>query len=412
MINFLKRIQSLFYQKIIVNIVVFAIITTGLYAIFIKNLDSNIIREIDDNAFSLMSIYIDIEKEFKEKIYIYKVDNEFLKQESLMDDFNRTNSDYREFIPRRYITDFIDKLDKRTPKLLFIDYTLDSPRISLDKLPFDEDKLKRAIKEEEDFIEILNKKGRTYPIYLVHNENYNYLEKSITSKNIKFVSTIHIKECSALRRYEPYIQRTNHLGVEDLYYYAPFEFLGINNSTIIKENKIVNNRFIYQKIKEVYIPKIKSFSFSVDVKYLPLEKINNSMVFIGESHSDSLDKHNILNIEKKVDGIDIIANNVMSIAYLNSQLKLVPFWTSLFLIFCIALIARILSILVANKIVLFIKNILDVGHKLSLLISVFIFIFFLSFINILVSWILLVYGKVWFSYSISYVILKIITLIK
>jgi len=377
--NNIFLIYKLVESSVFFNAIFFALISSITYVFAINNNDIELIRIQDDKAFDIMNYAVHTKHyDFEQKILVFEVDNNFLKKENLMDEDGLTNENYGDSLPRRYLIKFIEEADKVEPKLLFIDYNL-----SLNMQP----------KEDVELIKLL-KKDRSYPIYFIHNENFNFIERTVINANVKFVSTVLAKNKDGIvRRYESFIERKNPNNKIQKYYYAPLVFANTNVSDIKTSYDVTKNRFIFKGRFKYLDSKGKSFwnnitffSFEQRITSLRKDYTKGAIIFLGENHSSSSDVHIIYNGYEK-SGVEILANSLASIYYFNPQLKLLPMIYAILILFITTFFVRIISL----KLV-----------KTSSL-SILFFITIAIITNAFISYFIFIFDQLWFNYIVAYV---------
>jgi hypothetical protein len=358
--------------KNILNALIFTLLSSAMYVVFINNNDIELIRQFDDKAFDFINSLVSTTSyDFNQKVLVFEVDDAFLKKNHLMDEDGLTNQNYGETLPRQYLIDFIKEVDKVEPKLLFIDYNLN---------------FNTQPQEDARLIKLLEKE-RNYPIYFTHNKNSNFIEQNVVNDNVKFVSTVLAKNTDGIvRRYESFIERENSDGQLQKYYYAPLIFADVELSKIKTPYDVTQNRFIYKQrfqnedsIEKSYWNNITFFSFEKQITSLKKQYTTDAIIFLGENHSDSSDKHTIYNGSEKP-GVEILANSLASIYYFNPQLELLPFIPSILILFISTFITRILFVSLTKKRVLF--------------------FFTAMIVNTFISYIIFTFYKSWFNYNI------------
>ncbi len=367
-------------ENIVLNSLLFAIISSIIYWTFVSFLFIERVGDYDDMAFdTINTIESKISHEPTQRILVFEIDDIFLKKQNLMDSNNLLNKNYNDFLPRKYLIDFIQKTDQINPKLLFIDLNLNNKKQQL---------------EDKKLINLLKKK-RNYPIFFTHNTNSNFIEVE-KIEGVYFVSTkLAVSFDNKIRQYYSYLEREDTHGELKKYYFAPLVFLGMDTSKLTKDYNVVNNRFIYKdrftdqdSIEKSYWKNINFYSFDTDIISLRKDNTENSIIFLGTNHSDknNNDIHTLYN-GSKVSGIEILANILASTYYFSPQLKLLPTNISIFLIFLITFLARIISLTLLGR------------SFLSLLF----FLITAIAINFLISYLIFKLSHYWINYITTYI---------
>lgn len=368
----MNKIYKLLKNKIFLNALIFSFLSSAMYVVFINNKDIELIRQFDDKTFDFINFIVSTTSyDFNQKVLVFEVDDNFLKKNHLMDENGITNKNYGYVLPRQYLIDFITEVDKVNPKLLFIDYDL-----SFNTQP----------EKDKELIKLL-KTDRNYPIYFAHNRNDNFIEQNVVNNNVKFVSTVLAENTDGIvRRYESFIEMNNSAGKLQKYYYAPLIFAEVELSKIKTSYDVTKNRFIYKNrfkdedsIEKSYWNNIMFFSFEKNIVSLKRQYTKDAIIFLGENHSDSYDKHTIYN-ELEKPGVEILANSLASIYYFNPQLELLPLIPSILIVLIATLLTRMIFVSLIKKMIFF------------FLIAII--------INTCISYIIFKFYNSWFNYNI------------
>ncbi len=418
---FINLIKESLLKSVLVTI--FFIIVHQLYNIEIVR------KNIEDFGFDITNKYVFETMEqntTSPKVMLFGVDDLYLKQNELFDEKNNTNYGY--LFPRSYIANFISKLDELSmeveseniPKALFIDYDL-----SFTSLPFG----KELSHEDKELIETL-KQDRPYTILLVKNGINNFIEQStdlkiqqlILEKKIVFVSIKLLTSSDGIaRRYLSYKSYKNNLK-EDVYPSANIALWQlaknkeINITTIknnFKEKDIVANRIFLKSYKQENIDEDCKTSYSYWDNYIKYsascspfdiveEDFSNAIILFGGTYTKNNDEFEVLNIgvSDTMKGIELHANTLMSIFYMDGQLKQMNMWWSILLVFIIYFsVDFIVSYLLKSRIL---------ENKKLHLIIVFIL---MTIIMIAVSLYLLISRNVWFNWFVPVALFEIYDII-
>lgn len=334
-----------------------------LFSVFYIFYDSEIVRnKIEDVAFDIINKFtIESTKQDtnSSKVMVFAVDDLYMKTNSLYDDYNRSNYGY--LFPRGKIADFIEQLDelsegveiKNRPKALFIDYDM-----SFTMMPYGQ----KLSKEDNKLIEVL-KRPRPYMIFLAKTDYYNFIENSkdpiiqekIKNKKIIFVSVSLLESNDGIvRRYEAYKKFQKKSSIKeyeniDLALWQLMNNKKVNLNELKKkfsENDVVGNRVLikaYQGYNEEddcsfsksYWNQLSKYSANCSLFDIVEEDFANSVIMLGGTHANSSDRFEVLNVLKpdSFTGIDMHANTLMSILYLNGNMKRLPLTWSILIIF-------------------------------------------------------------------------------
>lgn len=413
-------------KKIIKESCLKAIFVTIFFTIVHQLYYIELVREnIEDFGFDITNKYVfeNIEQNTTSpKVMLFGFDDLYMKEKGLFDNENNTNYGY--LFPRSYIADFIRDLDelsgevdsKHIPKALFIDYDF-----SFTSLPFG----KILAQEDQQLIDTL-KKDRPYVILLAKNNHNNFIEQSkdnkiqqlIRDKKIVFVSVKVLASSDDIaRRYLAYKDYKN--GTENYTYpnanMALWQLSRENRIDIdilkdnFKERDIVSNRIFLKSYKEEniedgcktsssYWNNYSKYSASCSLFEIDEEDFSKAIILLGGTYSRNSDEFHILdvNADKTIKGIELHANTIMSIFYLNGQLKQIDKWNSVLLVFFIYFSVDVLvSFLLKLKV-------LD-NEKLHLIL---VFALMTS-LMILISLYLLLSKGIWFNWFVPLILYQI-----
>jgi CHASE2 domain-containing sensor protein len=339
-------------RKALISIVLTFVVYNFFY---IKIISEN----IEDFSFDIINNYIfsfQEEKVDAPNLLLFKVDNNYLKEKSLLDKNKETTYGY--LFPRVYLAEIISKFDSLLeeiekeyyPSSLFIDYDI-SYKSDPHNITYTQDDLK--------LIEVL-KKERAYTIYLTKTANNNYIEnfddevlqKKIKNKEIVFVSTgLTVSNDNISRRYYPYENYISKDGKEIKYPLVEIEIFKniknlqenvINNFSQDKialiENRIIFKDYEKQKIvnnSELIQSKwqnLKLFSANYDLDDIPKENFKNAIIYLGGTHSNSDDIFVKDSYDRELSGIEMHANVLMTMFYLDGKLDRLNIYFSIFII--------------------------------------------------------------------------------
>lgn len=298
-------------------------------------------------------------------ILLFKIDDFYLKEHRLIEN-GKTNYGY--LFPRDKLASFIHSLDenlkyinkKRHPKALFIDYDF-----SYTSMVYNQ----KLSKEDEYLLDTL-KQDREYTILLPKTNNFNFIEKSndiqiqklIQEKKIVFVSVKFIESSdNKTRRYLPFADFSNTTyphAMLTLWQYIKTNKLSQKISDIKNINDI-ENRIIFKKYREkinenlyeTYLSYWNNF-FVYSANYpfdeIVEENFHESIILLGGTHSNSNDSFDVnsMNFTETLSGIELHANALMTMLYLDGQMKKFNFWISVLILFivffCVSYIVELL----------------------------------------------------------------------
>ena len=352
-------------KKILINSLFKTVIVTLLFAIAYKFYNLEIVRSnVEDIAFDAIDKFVIAKKEqntTSPKVMLFTIDDTFLRANKLLDDDNETNYGY--FLPNDKIAKLLDKLDEfvqdaepqNRPKILFIDFDFSFTTAEYGK------KLNPGDKK----LLLALAKDRNYTILLPKTSKYNFIEHSnnakiqelIKKKKIIFVSVdMQVSEDGTSRRYLSYKSFKDKNGTKNYINVAIAVKQLLQNGEInatlakqtYKEKDIIANRIWlkdYRKITtdnncttmQSYWQNYTKYSASCNLYDLDEEDFANAIILFGSTHSNNDDVFNTLNVfsSQNFYGIEMHANAIETVFYLNNQLKRLGFWQSVALMFTV-----------------------------------------------------------------------------
>jgi len=385
-IHFLKR-------NIFIKSILFGLLGVVTYLLYLSLFNIEYMREtIEDPAFRYFNAFLSDKTESfsKPNIFIFEVNNKYLKERNLLDEDNRTNKNYGYFLPRKYIIEFIQHVDKLTikPRYVLIDFNLNYPSNSLNQLSVDDNKL----------IALLNDKSRKYKIFIPHNRKYNFLENKVTNKNVIFCSTLlsanKDEGDEITKRFETYET------INDKNYTNIILLLSENNITNYNQYHVIENRILFKNRinNHNFWNNIHYYSTFNDMYETSPDRYKEGIILFGANYIDSKDIHKVQTSifdNHDIAGVEVIANAVMSLYYFDNKLKAIDPNEALFLIFMYAFIAKLITLI-------FIKYIHPLKNYET---SIFIGLFFI--ISSVYSYYIFIIYKLWFNYLIPVLIWSI-----
>ena len=301
------------------------------------------------------------------QVQLFAIDDLYMKGHQLYDDHNKSNYGY--LFPRKYIADFIQRLDQlvqdndpaNRPKALFIDYDMSFTAMPYGKeLSVDDQVLLNTLKQQ-----------RSYSILLPKTSRYNFIEKSqdkeiqkrISEKKIIFVSVSLLQTIDGMiRRYEGYksFDDKEYMSVDiALWQVLNGKDIDLESSKAhFLRNDIIGNR-IWMKsylsssiddgcsIQKSYWENLTKYSANCSLYDVIQEDFAGSVVMLGGTHTQNDDRFDMLNVFSKESftGIDIHANTLMTMVYQNGSLQRLPLWSSLIVVFiCFFIVSMIVSV--------------------------------------------------------------------
>lgn len=323
--------------------------TIFLYQFFyIEYIRSN----VEDIAFDKTIDYVVAKQQIdtnSSNTFVLMVDDKYLASKNLLDENNETNYGY--IFPRDYLAQIILNVDalvadideENYPSALFLDYDFSYLSDPHNKVPSTDDTL---------LLQVLQKK-RPYTIYLPMTSNYNYIYDRLKNSNVKFVSVGLTSAHDGLsRRYYPYEEYKDHnftnIAIE-LYKEQINSDLNVTN--VFSQNKIslVENRIIF---KNKYIventpkynywqsnwSKLSYMSASYPLDMIYEDDLKGAVFMVGPTHSASDDSFTIYSSPKEISGVEMHANALMTLDYLDGKLKRLPLVWSAVIVFLVVMI--------------------------------------------------------------------------
>ena len=421
-----------------------ALIGVFLFLVAHNFYNIELIREKStDVSFDLINElwFSNIETSTNTQAIVFSVDNYYLRQNKLLDEHNNTTYGY--LFPRSYIAKFIKSVDKRsvnqeTPIALFIDYDMRYTSVPDNQSLSDDDlKLLEALAGTDE-------SNRPYPILLATTASNTFIERFangdygdqhdvlasklktlIQNKQIIFVSVKMLQSKDGIyRMHRPYLALDGNRD-HDLYSFGTVGWQLASNgkidrneidenfdSEIFTDNKkmssgysIISSNILFKNIttstrKEnnvTYTTKNSNWldcrSFSAHVIDLNISTIKNRIVLFGSDHANSDDIFQVSTDYSLQDdssipvlsGIQMHANTLMTMLYLDGSIKPLSPYLSALLIF-----------------IIFITVDLFVQYRLKKLssfarFSISLVCIFIPFIAL--SGLLLIYAKIWFNWA-------------
>lgn len=323
---------------------------------------------IEDFAFDIINEFVTffIEADTNSpNVMMFKFDNDYMKSSHLMDENNETTYGY--IFPRDKLSDFIKGVDEFTrnnkensPSMLFIDMDL--------SYPTNEESNVLSFKDKR-LIDIL-KKERNYKILISKQSQHNFIEyfpdpilqKKIKDKELIFVSTSLTQAVDNIsRRYYPYEQYKNNLSQDVYYPNAAVLMWAISNKKDFnyltkyfhtEKESLIENRIIFKKVfkidqNEYYNAnqslwqQLTMYSANYPLNEIPTEKFKNSILLIGSTHSASDDKFTTNSFVPEISGVEMHANALMTLFYLNGKMNRLSLILTCIIVFSIVYTANI-----------------------------------------------------------------------
>lgn len=413
----LIRLSYVKHYKVSFGKALFATLIFLIIHIF-SNLE--LIREYaEDFSFDITNKYfIDFNNKtiVSPEVKVFVVDEKYLKSEGLLNNHNEVTYGYT--FPRDKIASFIKKLDsyietlnENIPKVLFIDYDMSYTTTNYNaKLSIEDQKL----------VDIL-KKTRKYKIIFPKTNNQNFIEnledleiqKLIKNKDIIFSSVgLTVSNDDVNRRHSPYkeFDHKKYLNVPiTIFNMFNNNLLGTDN---LNKDNIIDNRIIFKDYNNLSLnsdfnhyqsdwPNLSKYSANFPFNMIINENFKNSIIFFGGSFwQDDVFKNKSLIGISDLNGVDIQANALMTLFFLEGDLAKINIILGLLLVFIIFFFID-----------LFIEIIFEIFNWQNNKISEFIILLILSgVILILLSNYILINYNVWFNWIVPFIIFQLIEL--
>lgn len=372
---------------------------------------------VEDFSFDVINQFIlssQKEKLDAPNLLLFKIDDNYLNEKKLLDKNGETIYGY--LFPRSYLAELITRFDnllkdidkENYPNALFIDYDMSYKSDPHNKV---------YTKDDLKFVNVL-KKDRPYTIYLPKTANHNFvqnfkdeiLQEKIKSKKIVFVSVgLTVSSDDISRRYYPYeeFEKIKYPLIE-IEFFKEVRKLDSSIEDMFSQEKIafIENRIIFKdyepaelienaEFSQSYWQNLKLFSANYSLDYIPEEDFKNAIIYLGGTHSNSDDVFVKDSFDRELSGIEMHANAMMTMFYLDGKLNRLSIEYALLIIAIVVL----LSDTIAKWIVIKIKD----KDSLSKVVEFFEdngYIFIVLVTLFLISYYLLIEQKVWFNWFI------------
>jgi len=416
---------SIFTRMMFKDALVKSLWTTLFFLLFHIFYNIEIVRDkVEDVAFDMVNkfyIYPANRDVKSAPIMLFAFDDYYMVEESLFDEDNISNYGYT--LPRDHIANFIERLDEElstedyahtSPKALFIDYDM-----SFSAMPYGKD----LASQDKALLEIL-KRPRDYAILLPKTQKTNFIEssqdpaiqKAIEAKRIVFVSVALLKsKDDALRRYRSEQSfgikhpSSSYLNVD----VALWQYMRNRSSHPFMLDDIVGNRIFLKGYTHEALDEGCRISYS---SWKPLRKfsahcsifeniepseLNNSIILLGGTHTQNSDKFTILDVwgKQEMSGIEVHANALLTMLYLDHPLKRLPLMLSIVIVFALFFVLHFLS-----RMLLHYLRLKDI--TLSFILSVVLSTLFFYALSLA----LLHYYKLWFNWLVPWVVFQLMRL--
>lgn len=351
-------------------------------------------------------------------VKLFAVDEKYLKSENLLNEYNERNYGY--IFPRDKIAQFIKRLDthishikENTPKVLFIDYDMSYKTSNYNR---------QFSKEDELLLEVL-KIPREYIIMFPKTLHQNIIENSgdqkisdlIKNGKIQLVSVgLTVSSDNMNRRYHPYKEFENRI-----YLNAPISIYNLYSDNPLKSNdfelqSVIENRIVYRDYNKIELNNSQSFlqsnwlnlrkySAHYPLNLVMNESFQDSIIIFGSSYIDhDIFQNNSLLNNPNLNGIDIHANTIITLFWLDGRLEKINIFIGIILIF---LIFFILDMLIEMFFDFFNSNYRNVFEFIVLLILSALILLFIS------TYLLNNYN-IWFNWIVPFIIYQFLELIE
>jgi len=349
--------------RVFVRSILKSLLLMLLFALIYKFANNEHVREgIGDEGFDILNKFLFAPfasvSPKAPPLLLFGYDDVYMLHHHLWDEDNNTN--YGNLFHRSHIVQFIEALDNRTqrlkvyhlapPKALFIDFDM-----SFTLLPDG-----KTLSEEDQALLTILKKKRDYVIILPKSQTANFIEyscdptiqKLIKEQKIIFASVgFSVSKDNTVRRYRAY-ESYHERGEEHNYSSVEVVLwqLAQNHShptTLpqgFKQRDVVANRILFKNY-DATLPiqskwaNLKHYSvlrhFGTEGNKVITSNYAGAMVILGTTYTNNGDSHEVLNIfgSQILSGVEIHAHALMSLFAFDGQLKLLPFWLTMLMVF-------------------------------------------------------------------------------
>ena len=352
-------------------------------------------------------------------VFVFKVDQHYLRQQGLLNNDDRVNYGY--VFPRDRIAAFIQQLDQHIaslgvhkPKALFVDYDLSYGSDSYGKLSESDQLLLNTLKQARDYVIVL-------PLVLKQNfikdSSDPQIQALIKADKIRFVSVNFSVDNDGLsRRYRPYTADLPSATLT-LWKLAQDQAVDLNQlKTQFQNRNIIENRVFFKfyhnltqsnndyESKQSFWGKLALLSANYPLAKIINEQFDNAIILLGADHDDSQDIFTVYNVLSNQDmsGLELHANALMTLFYLKGSLKKIDFKMGAVLVFGLFFIIHLFSD--------FIKRRYFPNHCYKQRWGNVLFFVSITVIMLLFSVLLLAY-QIWFNWLIPVIILEFLEFI-
>ena len=356
-------IKMLSNFRVLIRSILKSLLLMLLFALVYSYSNNEHIREgVGDKGFDIFNKFLSVP--FKSSmpkappILLFGYDNDYMLYHHLWDEDNNTN--YGNLFHRSNIVAFIEALDNRTqrlkayqqapPKALFIDFDLSFTLFPDGQtLSAEDEALLNVLKKERDYVIILPK---TQTANFVEQSDDPKIQELIKKQQIIFASVgFSVSQDNTVRRYRTY-ESYHERGEEHKYSSAEVVLWQLaqnypNPSTLptgFKQRDVVANRILF-KGYETTLPiqskwkNLKHYSvlrhFGTRGEKVVTSNYAGAIVMLGTTYSNNGDTFEVLNIfgNKLLSGVEIHTHALMTLFEFDGQLKLLPFWLTMMIVF-------------------------------------------------------------------------------
>lgn len=416
--------------------VIAAVVTLCVYQFFYIEFIRSTVEDVAFDTINKTALSYQVTKVTAPNTIVLMVDNHYLRYENLIDDNNETRYGY--IFPRNYLASIIDSIDEtlasidvsKHPKALFIDYDFS----------YTSDPLNQTLSSgDAALIETLIQE-RNYTIYLPMTSSYNFiydsknpnLQQKIRDKKIVFVSVgLALSGDDISRRYYPYEHYKNKLFTNiaiELWKLDKKEEFKTEEMFSQTKKSLIENRIILKEKEEFFDgtymtwqsrwSNLMGFSAHFPLDTLDEDVLQGSVLMLGAAHEYSNDIFST-SLKSEKSGVELHAESFMTLYYLDGNLQKLSLGLTLFIVFitvfgCDYLFGVIFKPLLALR--KRSKQRFAVSPTFLIKIRYQLLSFFIAVkrekfqdnysvwgstaILFLVSYLFLVYGRVWFNWMI------------
>ncbi len=372
-------------------------------------------KHAEDFSFDVTNVFFNYFNDIKynvPNVKVFVVDDKYLKAENLLNQYNEATYGYT--FPRDKIAQFIQKLDQHIkiineiPKVLFIDYDMTYATTNYNiNLSNEDQQLINVLKQPRDYIIIFPKTNNQN---FIENLEDPVIQDLIKNKKIIFSSVgLTISEDDINRRYHPFREFDNQKYINAPItifnmFYQPLKIENLNNQNVI-ENRIIFKNYrniksnIFFNFYQSEWDNLNKYSANVPLNMIINEDFKDSIIFFGGTFAkDDIFKNNSLIGISDFNGIDIQANALMTLFYLEGTLKNINIILGVIIVFLTFFFVDLFIEVIFGR----------TNLKFNEYIKFFILLIFSGVILLIISNYILVEHNLWFNWIIPFIVFQVI----